>query len=224
MLIIVPQSEVRPSSSSGEAEVLGLAGVLFCQEYKKRDDSLGALRLLSPGEENRVQAWVDVSPNRSVATGEPDLFDWLKIPSRRRLQPPTPPVPRTPPAITLIEYPAPAFSAIKSSRATTVNGKTDSLIAAGFTVDGKTFSASDTAQLKWLGMYTSRADLSYPVTVPTKDDLSFVSLIEAADIATYYAALLARIQTVLSGGVTLKALIAAAPDQAALDAIVDNRT
>lgn len=129
-----------------------------------------------------------------------------------------PPVPSLPPLEPL------SFAQRKAGRTSAVNGKTDKLISAGFTVDGKVFSASDMAQLKWLGMYTSRADLSYPVTVPTQDDAQFVSLIDASDVVTYYNALLTRIQTVLAGGVTLKTQIAAAANRAALDLIVDSRT
>ncbi len=121
-------------------------------------------------------------------------------------------------------YQPPPLSTLKANRVKTVDIRTGVLIAGGFTVDGKVFSASDTAQLKWLGMYTSRTALSYPVTVPTKDDSEFVSIINTSEIETYYNTLLARIQAVLSGGVTLKAQIVGAASQAALDAIVDNRT
>jgi hypothetical protein len=113
---------------------------------------------------------------------------------------------------------------LRTAKLLTIDAKTTRLIAGGFVVSSKTFSASDAAQLKWLGMYTSRTSLTYPVLVPTKDDSEFVELADAAAVETYYNALLARVQAVLTGGTALKQQIAAAASQVALDAIVDDRT
>lgn len=224
MLIKAPQSEARVSSVPGELEMVSLAGVPFVQEWRARDAAVGLFRLLDEAHTADVMTWVNASPAREVVHTEVDPAIWVWLPSQRRRA--VPPTPVRPVAPVLVPPPAVVFPLEdhKRNRKTLVDDKTDALIAAGFTVDGKVFSASDAAQLKWLGMFTSRASLSYPVTVPTIDDTEFVSLVTATDVETYYNALLARIQTVLTGGVLLKGQIAAAATKAELDAIVDNRT
>lgn len=116
-----------------------------------------------------------------------------------------------------------ALSNAKTRAMSRIDARTDDLIAAGFVVGGKTFSASDAAQMKWLGMYASKDALSYPVTVPTVDDSSFVTLVDAADVVTYYTALLSHVQSTLASGIVLKAQVTEATDLAGVAAVVDNR-
>ena len=85
-----------------------------------------------------------------------------------------------------------------------INATTAAGIRSGFTVNGKTFSSSDTAQLKWVQLYTGRELLSYPITVATKDDTEFVDVIDAAEVVTYYTALLQHIQSQYSIGILNK--------------------
>jgi hypothetical protein len=230
MLIKVLLSEARAAALPGEVEMISLADVTFVMDYRGRNSPHGLFRLLSESEADRVSTWVAADPANRESIPMPlevDSMEWLRTPSTRRPPAPVRPAPRQPLVFTPRVLPSPFVPSLadqKRGKVSNVDSKTDDLIAAGFAVDGKAFSASDAAQLKWLGMYTSRSDLSYPVTVPTKDDTQFASLVDATDVVTYYTALLARIQTVLTGGVTLKALISAAADQAELDAIVDNRT
>jgi len=218
MRITAPTNQTQ-AVSDGVVGLADLANATFVLLGTNRSAATSLLELVEDQEKTRVATWLTTHVDCAEFHGELDPSEWLFRP-----KPVVRPLLPRPPTIAPIVTYVLTFAESKLARRSSVDNKSVALIGAGFTVDGKTFSASDTAQLKWLGMYTSRADLSYPVTVPAKDDLSFVSLIEAADIATYYAALLARIQTVLSGGVTLKAQIAAATNQAALDAIVDDRT
>ena len=218
MRITVPVTETAPLGA-GIVSLTTLANVTFRVLGTSRTGITALLQLMEAAEQARLVSWLDSHSGCQEFNGEADPADWFS----QKVSTAPVFVRKVAPVIEQNVY-VMSFTEKKVGRKASVDLKTDALIAAGFTVDGKVFSASDTAQLKWLGMYTSRADLSYPVTVPTKDDTQFVSLIEAADIATYYTALLARVQTVLSGGVTLKAPIAVATDQAALDAIVDDRT
>lgn len=223
MLIKVPQSEARVGAAPGEFEMASLAGVAFVQEWRAREGDDGLFRLLNDAQADSVTTWLNASPAREVVHAEVDPYLWVRLPTRPRFAPPRPVKP-TPPVFEPAPVPVVVLDDAKRGRKMQVDTQTDALIATGFTVDGKTFSASDAAQLKWLGMLTSRASLSYPITVPTIDDTEFVSLVAASDVEAYYNALLARIQTVLTGGVLLKGHIAATTTQAELDAIVDNRT
>jgi hypothetical protein len=226
MLVRVPKSLTTPDVDAKLVQLSGLANVRFHVMFVSRTNDDALASLVDASEESRVNTWLDNHPDTTgLFLTEVDTNQWLTVagslpPEHVSIQRPV----RNLAGLLAGLLPTPSLAGAKGARTILVDTKTDDLIATGFVVDGKTFSASDAAQLKWLGMYTSRADLSYPVTVPTKDDTQFVSLIDATDVVTYYTALLTRIQTVLSGGVTLKTQIAAASDQAALDAIVDNRT
>lgn len=101
--------------------------------------------------------------------------------------------------------------------------KTRSLIKSGFSVNSKVFSASDASQLKWLGMFMSKDLLQYPIEVPTLDDKDSAILNNAAELTTYYTALVNHVQTHLKSGVALKMQVAAAETKEELDAILDER-
>lgn len=122
--------------------------------------------------------------------------------------------------------PAPAVSleARKGHRLSAVDSRSASLIAQGFTYQGTVLSASESAQLKWLGAYNSRDALTYPLLVPSLDNQTFISLADAQAVADVYAAAVNRVQQVLTEGAALKQQIVQAADADALAAIVDNRT
>ena len=233
MIIIVNKSDVL-SDTVGEVTLAGLAGVTFEVTHTPRDaeDHRLAVTPLLGSEEEReaVLAWSsqNLARRKVVQVKDEEIDSALWLPATTRLATIAYAKKRLQTAKAILSVPlvdgTPTLEQHKASRLTQVDAKTDELIAQGFMVEGKMFSASDTAQLKWLGMLTSRAALSYPVTVPTNNDLEFVSLANEDDIVLYYTALLTRVQVLLTGGVFLKGQIVAASTKGELDAIVDNRT
>lgn len=112
----------------------------------------------------------------------------------------------------------------KRQRCLTIDTNTRSLLAKGFSYQGVVFSLSEAAQLKWGGMYLTRASITqWPVTVMGMDDASTVSLANDGAISDFYMVGFSRVFDCLSGGVTLKQAVAAAIDHEALSAIQDLR-
>ena len=113
---------------------------------------------------------------------------------------------------------------LKARRYEEVDKRTQELISEGFVYDSVTFSLSSMAQTNWIGMKQA-ADLSlltYPFAVSTKDDGEY-ELDDLADLDAFYQTALGVKITHLGSGRALKVSIKDAVDEAALDAIVDNR-
>ncbi len=143
-------------------------------------------------------AWVKLvgkagKPATVLTKEELALDGWRSLERERR---PRPVRPSTRPSISL--------ETKKAMVVRQVDQRTENLVHAGFTVKGKTFSSSQNAQLKWMGMYAGRELLSYPVTVPTIHDDGLVSLVDASDVASFYTAMLSHVQGTLASGVLLK--------------------
>lgn len=226
MLIKAPLDEVRAAAQAGEVEMASLAAATFVKEYQSRSAPQGIFRLLSESESARVLTWVAADPaNREVIHAEVSTAEWFWTPSKRsRARQPRPALPVVGPAEPVAPPSVVSLADQKRGKVSSVDHKTDDLIANGFTVAGKVFSASDAAQLKWLGIFTSRAVLTYPLLAPTKDDMEFITLADEDAVVTFYTAIVSHVQDKLKSGILLKQQIAGAADQAAFDAIVDNRT
>lgn len=80
----------------------------------------------------------------------------------------------------------------------------------GFPYADLHFSASVNAQTKWLGLYNSRASLTYPYVVPTKDDADFYAIADAATVEAMYAALTAYVAGFLAESSAAKNAITSA--------------
>jgi len=107
-----------------------------------------------------------------------------------------------------------------------IDQKTTELIDNGFEFpagSGQVFSLSHAAQLTWLGMFQSRAALTYPVLVSTKDSMSTVSLADASDVEDFYTAGVLATRAALDTGTALKATINSAQTEVALEGVEDNR-
>lgn len=110
---------------------------------------------------------------------------------------------------------------LKQLRYNEIDGKTAALIAPGFTYDGKQFSLSVTAQMNWNGLKTNEADFSWPVAISTIDNYEY-SLAQA-NLSAFWTAGRDVVKAALDGGRDLKKQIYDAIDEAAVNAIVDNR-
>jgi len=77
------------------------------------------------------------------------------------------------------------------------------------------------AQSNWLGLKTLESLLTFPMDVTTKDDQAYN--LTSANLDSFVGAAAAAKQGHLDSGRVLKVSIDGAADQAALDAIVDNR-
>lgn len=98
-----------------------------------------------------------------------------------------------------------------------VDVKTRTLIAAGFeypATSGQMFSTSANAQMNWMGLYTNRANWTYPKDVKTVDEIK-VSLAAQADVESFFDAGITFLDDILVGGVDVKQNIKNAADAAA---------
>ena len=109
----------------------------------------------------------------------------------------------------------------KAKRILEIDYKTRQLIDVGFTFDGQSFSLSSSAQLNWVGMKASMDILSFPVSLTTKDDISYD--LSQANALPFLGLALSAKQAHLDSGRSLKVSIKGAATYAVLDAIVDAR-
>ena len=102
------------------------------------------------------------------------------------------------------------------------------LIAPGFTHDAKQFSLSINAQLKWTELVAGIAaglivdPTDYPIDVSALDESKYV-LADEVEAKAIAKACGDRVKYILTEGTDLKDDAKNAVDQAALDAVVDNR-
>lgn len=116
------------------------------------------------------------------------------------------------------------LKAAKWFKGLAVDRRTTELIAGGFTYATKQFSLSLPAQINWMDalVASGAAGFSYPYPVATLDNNYYLAADEAEMILIATAARDRRSWAVATG-VALKKPIKDAADQAALDAVVDER-
>lgn len=106
-----------------------------------------------------------------------------------------------------------------------IDERTYELISEGFTYAGKIFSLSENAQTNILALDNTKDDpaLAYPIVYNTIDDLDTYNVADATDLHNMYLTALATKKGHLDSGTSLKQQIRDAVDEAAVDAIIDNR-
>lgn len=109
----------------------------------------------------------------------------------------------------------------KKKRIKEVDRRTQEIISNGFTFDSNQFSLSIEAQINWSGLVTLESLLTWPMTITTKVDGSY--LLAQSDLLYFIGTGKTVITTTLDSGRTLKISINNATTQAELDAIVDSR-
>ncbi len=62
---------------------------------------------------------------------------------------------------------------------------------------GQFISLSVMAQLKWMGMYSAKASLAYPIKTRTKDDKTQIVLADAADVQSAYDTAVIAVRAIL---------------------------
>ncbi len=119
-------------------------------------------------------------------------------------------------ATTLDEY--------KVARKALIDKRTYELVREGFTYDtDKVFSMSQWAQINMTTLQIDKANISYPKTWNTIDNLDSYDITDATDAQAFYDTAQTHKNSHLATGKTLRVSIAAAVDVAAVDAIVDAR-
>jgi hypothetical protein len=117
----------------------------------------------------------------------------------------------------------------KATRCLMVDGKTRELLAQGYSYGGKQMSLSIYAQLKLDGVMTSivRGNIvepdDFPISSSALDETKY-SITDVADAQAMWAEMVDRVKAIVPAGSDLKQQILDAEDQAALDAITDDRT
>ncbi len=109
----------------------------------------------------------------------------------------------------------------KQLRYNEIDGKTVSLIAAGFSFDSQAFSLSSSAQMNWSTLKDQEAEFTWPVEVSTKDNNAY-SLTQA-NLTAFWTAGRDATKGHLDTGRALKKSVFDAADEAAVNAVVDNR-
>lgn len=113
---------------------------------------------------------------------------------------------------------------VKHAKCVGIDRRTGELIGAGFTFQGETFSMSMLAQTNWIGLsHSAQRDLiTYPIGVSTSDDGEFM-LTSKTHVQDFFVTGLGTKLAHLNSGRALRLQVKAAVDEAAVDAIVDNR-
>lgn len=113
----------------------------------------------------------------------------------------------------------------KAEKMEEININTETLIQAGYTYSGLTFSLSEKAQTNILALYSTKDDpnLTYPIVFNTIDDLDTFEALDALTIANIYYSALTTKKTYIDSGTVLKEQIRVATSAAQIDLIQDNR-
>jgi hypothetical protein len=119
----------------------------------------------------------------------------------------------TPKELTLADY--------KQLRFNEIDGKTLALLAPGFTYDSKTFSLSSNAQLNWSEIHSNKTEFTFPLDVSTIDNDTYA--LAEANVDAFWTAGKDKVQEHIDSGRVLKKSVKDAVDEAAVDAVVDNR-
>jgi hypothetical protein len=113
----------------------------------------------------------------------------------------------------------------KALRYHEIDARTEELILNGFSYASKVFSLSQNAQINILALHETRNDpaLIYPIEYSTLNDSDNYFVIDADDLHSMYLTALATKKAHVDSGTLIKDSIRAAVDEAAVDAIIDNR-
>lgn len=105
-----------------------------------------------------------------------------------------------------------------------IDARTVELIGEGFTYDGETFSLSAAAQSNWLRIMTWKlaGTLTFPLTVSTKDNNTYI-IADAAAFDAFYSAVNAAVTGHVGSGQAQKAIVMAMTTLAEVQAYVDPR-
>lgn len=109
----------------------------------------------------------------------------------------------------------------KTLRYNEIDSKTGVLIAAGFIFDGSTFSLSAHAQMNWSEIHSNQASFTFPLTLSCLNSDTYD--LAAADVENFWGTAMATVKGHLDSGRVLKKQIFDAVDEAAVDAVTDNR-
>lgn len=77
---------------------------------------------------------------------------------------------------------------------------------------GNLFSITTTAQVKWIGLYSARDLMVYPMKVYTKDDSTEYSIADAAEVAIIYGLAVGTVRALLDAATDAKTATLAAAD------------
>lgn len=105
-----------------------------------------------------------------------------------------------------------------------INEQTDALILAGVNHNGVDFKINIEKEVTALGLHTQRVGGADMTGKKFRAKDTTYTFADTADFDAWFAAAMTRVEDTIIAGSELKDQIDAAADQAALDAIVDNRT
>lgn len=117
---------------------------------------------------------------------------------------------------------AASLTAVKQSKRTAIDARSQAIIGEGFTFDGQRFGLSPEDQQHLTGLFAFQAGLTFPIDLTTLDDTAYV-VADAAALQNLCGAALGTVKAAIDSGRTLKIAVNDAADAAAVDAVVDNR-
>jgi len=104
-----------------------------------------------------------------------------------------------------------------------IDERTYELIEKGFEHQGIVFSCSERAQIRYNGMLSLSAGLTYPLEINSLDDKQRLTLASAEETVAFCVAAATYVRDQVDSGTTLKQQACEATTQEELDAIVDTR-
>lgn len=149
--------------------------------------------------------------NNKAIPEEPDNYNYFKLMKEVSL------------GISTIITLGPTLDELKAAKKLEIDTKTDQLIEAGIIHNSVDFKINLEKEITALGLNSARmagADMAGKKFRAKDQTYTFV---DTADFDAWFNAAFTRVESLLISGSELKDQVDAAADQAALDAIVDNR-
>lgn len=119
-------------------------------------------------------------------------------------------------AVTLADAMAESFAKI--------NQRTLEIVETGFEYQMLRFPCTQVAQIRYLGMYNFRDQITYPLSLSTIDDMATVQMTSATDVLYFCGACVAHVRAATDSGMSLKNDVRAATHHSDLDTFEDTRT
>jgi len=111
----------------------------------------------------------------------------------------------------------------KQRKCEEIDDRTAELVADGFEFNGVVFSGSVESQSRVIGAYTARAFATYPIRWMSKDDSTYVDLVDESMLTSFFLIGFGTLKAKIDVGSTLKIQVSGANSVEEVNSITDPR-
>lgn len=105
-----------------------------------------------------------------------------------------------------------------------INQRTLEIVEGGFEYQLLRFPCTQLAQIRYLGMYSFRDQITYPLSLSTIDEMATVDMTSVTDVRDFCGVCVAHVRAATDSGMSLKNDVRAATHHSDLDFFEDTRT